>query len=305
MTSRYLIMRAVAIILLIALIFVVQWSVGWKQLIVPWFTISPGVLVPAFLLVFLSQVVRALRVQLLFKQDLGWALGGLFKVSAWHTAVNNLFPFRSGELSFPLLMQQRYGFPLLQSGVGLLYLRLLDLHCLCCVALVAFTVVQKSLVLILMFLVVLLCLPLLVRGRPLLAEIARRARPDSFVAKFFRQLLAMPLSFSVLAQIYGLTVLVWGIKLVAFLLVMQVFIQVEWGAMVLAIIAGDLSSVLPVHGVAGAGSYEAAMLLILKPLGVNFESALQSAVNIHLFLLGSSILIAILARCLPNSEKPL
>ena len=62
---------------------------------------------------------------------------------------------------------------------------------------------------------------------------------------------------------------------------------------------GELSSVLPFHGVGGAGTYEAGMLAGLLPLGITLESALKAAVNLHLFVLGVSILAGVLAALAP------
>ena len=58
---------------------------------------------------------------------------------------------------------------------------------------------------------------------------------------------------------------------------------------------GELSSVLPFHGLGGAGTYEAGMLAGLVPMGITLESALKAAVNLHLFVLGVSILAGGLA----------
>ncbi len=60
-----------------------------------------------------------------------------------------------------------------------------------------------------------------------------------------------------------------------------------------------MSSVLPFHGIAGAGTYEAGVLAGLVPLGVEMEVALRAAVNLHLFVLGSSILAAPWPLCSP------
>jgi hypothetical protein len=57
-------------------------------------------------------------------------------------------------------------------------------------------------------------------------------------------------------------------------------------------VAGELTSVLPIHGIAGAGTYEAGVVLVLSPLGVATDNALIAAADLHLFLLGFSLLVA-------------
>jgi uncharacterized membrane protein YbhN (UPF0104 family) len=61
----------------------------------------------------------------------------------------------------------------------------------------------------------------------------------------------------------------------------------------------ELSTVLPFHGIAGSGSYEAAVVAALLPLGVDATAALAGAVNLHLFLLGVTMILGLLAFMLP------
>ena len=60
-------------------------------------------------------------------------------------------------------------------------------------------------------------------------------------------------------------------------------------------IMGEISSTLPIHGLAGAGTYEAGVLVALLPAGVGLDEALNGAVNLHLFVLGATILSAAIA----------
>ena len=60
--------------------------------------------------------------------------------------------------------------------------------------------------------------------------------------------------------------------------------------------------VLPVHGIAGSGSYELAMAAVLVPLGLDLPTVLKAAVNLHLYLLGSSLLLGLAALLLPTPE---
>ena len=62
---------------------------------------------------------------------------------------------------------------------------------------------------------------------------------------------------------------------------------------------GDLTSVLPFHGIAGAGTYEAGVVAGLAPYGLTPESALPLAVNLHLFILASSTLLGLIAWLIP------
>ena len=74
----------------------------------------------------------------------------------------------------------------------------------------------------------------------------------------------------------------WVVKLGVFAWVFQLFAPVSWPVAGLAAIAGDISSVLPFHGVAGAGTYEAGIVAALLPFNIASDIALAAAVAIAL-----------------------
>ena len=86
------------------------------------------------------------------------------------------------------------------------------------------------------------------------------------------------------------TQLNWLVKLAVFAWILRLFAPMPGAAAVMGAIGGDLTSVLPVHGVAGAGTYEAGVVAALIPFGVETGAALAAAVNLHLFMLGLSLL---------------
>ena len=97
-------------------------------------------------------------------------------------------------------------------------------------------------------------------------------------------------------------------KLVAFTTILGHFMQVPTWKVLIGVIGAELASIMPFHGVAGSGSYELVTVAALVPFGVSGEAALTGALNLHLFLLGSTILLGIVAVLLPgrrllHSEK--
>ncbi len=59
-------------------------------------------------------------------------------------------------------------------------------------------------------------------------------------------------------QSWGLTVLNWVVKLSVFSWILLQFIDsATIPESLMAVVAGDLTSVLPIHGPAGSGTYEA------------------------------------------------
>ncbi|MGB4948458.1 MAG: UPF0104 family protein, partial [Candidatus Competibacter denitrificans] len=87
----------------------------------------------------------------------------------------------------------------------------------------------------------------------------------------------------------------WLVKLAVFAWILRLFAAMPGTAAVMGAIGGDLTSVLPVHGIAGAGTYEAGVVAALAPFGVAPTAALTAAVNLHLFMLGLSLVGGALA----------
>jgi len=95
----------------------------------------------------------------------------------------------------------------------------------------------------------------------------------------------------------------WGVKLLVFAWILSTFASLPLGTALLGSVTGEMSSVLPIHGVAGAGTYEAGVAAGLLPLGAEAATALRGAVNLHLFVLGASLLSGALALLLPVRKR--
>jgi uncharacterized membrane protein YbhN (UPF0104 family) len=102
------------------------------------------------------------------------------------------------------------------------------------------------------------------------------------------------------ARIWLWTVLSWIFKFTAFTTVVLHFADIGLWRAVFGTIGAELSSVLPINGVAGAGSYELAMAAALLPLGLDMSTVLKAAVNLHLYLLGANLLLGLGALLLPK-----
>ncbi|HAO34283.1 MAG TPA: hypothetical protein DCQ84_15245, partial [Candidatus Competibacteraceae bacterium] len=76
------------------------------------------------------------------------------------------------------------------------------------------------------------------------------------------------------------TQLNWLVKLAVFAWILRLFAPMPGAAAVMGALGGDLTSVLPVHGIAGAGTYEAGVVAALIPFGIEAKVALAAAVNL-------------------------
>jgi uncharacterized membrane protein YbhN (UPF0104 family) len=95
----------------------------------------------------------------------------------------------------------------------------------------------------------------------------------------------------------------WGVKLLVFAWVLRAFTPMPLPTALMGSVTGELSSVLPFHGLAGAGTYEAGVMAGLVPLGIDLEPAAVGAVNLHLFVLGASVLTGLLALVVPRRGR--
>jgi len=288
--------------LLLALLLWVHWQIGWASLLAPWASLPPLQLAGLFGVSLLSYLARGLRLYRYFPDLLRGQLAGTLRLSVLHNFANNLLPMRTGEAVMPLLMQRYFAHDLADSALALLWIRLLDLHALLLVALVAGWLAAPSGWWLLAMAALLLTLPLGFALRGWLARLlAGRDGPAWAMAR--RLLQALPGRGMPFAEVYAWTLVTWATKFLAFTLVLQHFTGLPLWQAITGVIGAELSSVLPLHGVAGAGSYEAALVVAITPTGVDAAVALAGAVNLHLFLLGVTVALGPLALLLPRPAR--
>lgn len=281
----------IGLLLLLLLGAGVHWSIGWPRLLAPWRTLDPEALALATLLTLLSYAARGLRIYDYFLPTTQGGFTACLKLTLIHNLLNNLLPMRSGELSFPLLMNRYFATPLPRSVAALIWFRLMDLYALAAVALI--TVgghwLDRNLVIVLTLLW--LSLPwLLFRGSPALAllRIGQGLSPH-WQERLTAARKGLPLTPLAFWRAWFWTLFNWLVKLAVFAWILQLFAPMLTAAAWLGAIGGDLTSVLPIHGIAGAGTYEAGVVAALLPFGVPAAAALAAAINLHLFMLGLSL----------------
>ena len=102
--------------------------ISFKSIIETIKTLRISSLIIAFLIYLLIYILRAVR----FKKvsDLS-NLKDTFSIVCIHNFLNNVLPFKSGELSYPLLIKNKFGIKASQSISDLLFLRFFDLISFC------------------------------------------------------------------------------------------------------------------------------------------------------------------------------
>jgi len=267
---------------------------GWGPVLAPWQALTPAKLLPPVALTALSYCLRGIRIHDYFRPRLRGHFPAVLRLSVLHTTANNLLPMRAGELVFPWLMGRYFGHGFLTATASLVWIRLLDLHFLGLLGILLLWLRHPT------WLWSLAVLPWLLLP-PIMGRLGRRQlSSQGRLGKAFRLMTdTAPASALKALRIYLWTALIWISKLLAFALVLRYFLEAEPWEVLLGVMGAELSSVLPFHGIAGSGSYELAVMTVLLPLGIDAATALAGAVNLHLFLLGVTLLLGMLAFLLP------
>lgn len=294
----------VGVALLALVVVLVETTLGWSTVLAPWATLPLPVLMGAFLLTATSYLLRAVRVRVYFAELLAGRGDFLvvLRLSVLHNTANNLLPMRAGEMVFPWLMRRYFGHGFLAAGASLVWIRLLDLHCLGVMGVVVLWMRAPSPWWGLLVVAWLGLLPLfwLVGGLEL--------EPGDGVVGRFRRLLgfvaaAAPKDPIRVLWLYLWTALSWSLKFIAFALILGHFVPAALWQVVLGVMGAELSTVLPFHGIAGSGSFELAAVAAMVPLGVAPAEALAGAVNLHLFLLGTTLVLGFAALMFPVPSR--
>ena len=280
------------------LILLVENYYGWAGILSQWSVVDLSDLLLLTLLTLLSYVLRAERVYRYFGQRMQHPRRAYLKISFLHNALNNFLPMRLGEAAFPLLMKRQFKQSMLSSTAGLVWIRLMDLHVLLLLAAIALGALLPT--------IGYLALAALIIGPIVIGLFRRRLLallPERLQVKLTELEHLLPHSRGLIVATYLQTLIIWIVKLVALTLVLKAFLSIDFISAWVAVTTADLSGVLPIHGIAGSGTYEAAMLAALIPLGFGVEAALSAAINLHIYLLGVSALSVPLALLIPTQRQ--
>ena len=268
---------------------------GWGKLLAPWRNLELPVLLLAVCGLLLSYCVRALRIYLAERDIPRGQYLACLRLILINNTINLLLPARSGEASFPILMNRWFGIDAARATGTLIWLRLLDLHVLATVgaACAAGGWLDarhglSSLAWLAAGVAALSPLLLFVLRSPLAAKLA--GRDGKIPSLLSRALTGLPHRYSGLALDLSLSWLSWGIKLTALGWVLSRLANIPQALGTLGAIGGDLSTVLPVHAPGGFGTYEAGVMALLAPGATPSGALLAGAVNLHLLVLTTALL---------------
>jgi len=241
-----------------------------------------------FLLGAVSWLLRGLRTWLLFEQlPLMEALG----MSFVHNTANNLAPMRLGELALPMLARWLGNVEFSVGLTSLLWIRLLDLISMigisvCIVFLPTVGTIMLALLAALVFLTPLLIAIIIPKTQHIrLPQILEQARA---------QLIYEAQNGKRLHRMWRLTILAWLSKIMGMGVLLATLSGIPMTDVITTILGAELSSILPIHGLAGAGSYEAGGIIGSTLMGLSPVLALEMTIQLHIYVLSLTAVFGIL-----------
>jgi len=311
MTRRGAVTAVVNLVTLGAFGWAVEHFWGWSRLLAPWSRIAPGLLALALTGMIASYALRALRIYVAESAIPRHRYPDCLRLILINNVVNLLLPSRTGEASFPILMNRWFGVDPVRATGTLIWLRLLDLHVLATVGGICAASGWISAGLDVSrlagagALAAALGPPLLFAARrPLTRRLSGRGGRASRLA--LRVLDGVPSQPATLATDLALTWSAWLIKLATLAAVLSKLAGIPFILAVLGAIGGDLSTVLPVHAPGGFGTYELGALALLAP-GTNPGATgplLAAVVDLHLMVLTTALLAGALAWVTGTKKTP-
>jgi uncharacterized membrane protein YbhN (UPF0104 family) len=278
----------VATVLLFATIWVAASVLDLTAVISAIIALPAQTAVVIFLLGAVSWLLRGLRTWILFEQlPLTEALG----MSFVHNTANNLAPMRLGELALPMLARWLGNVEFSVGLTSLLWIRLLDLISLigisvCIVFLPTVGTIMLALLAALIFLTPLLIAIIIPKTQHIrLPQILEQARA---------QLLYEAQNGKRLHRMWRLTILAWLSKIMGMGVLLATLSGISMTDVITTILGAELSSILPIHGLAGAGSYEAGGIIGSALMGLSPVLALEMTIQLHIYVLSLTAVFGIL-----------
>ena len=233
-----------------------------------------------------SWLLRGLRTWIIFDHlTLTDGLG----MSFLHNTANNLLPMRLGELALPILARWLGRVDFSVGLTSLIWIRLLDLFSLMGIALAIISLRLLDFYALGLLGTLVFLTPLALRWLvPKTQHIALPARLHQARA----QLIFEAQNGSRLHRIWRLTVLAWLTKLLAMAILLGTLADLPISAVMTTILGAELSSVLPIHGIAGAGSYQAGGVIGASASGLSPIQGLELSIQLHLYTLSLTLIFA-------------
>lgn len=291
--------RALAVLASLSLLAWLLMQAGWQGLADLARRLPPEALAIGCAGFLLSYLLRAARVHDEFRSASERRFGSCLRIVLIHNAMVNVVPFRGGEAAFPLLLRQAFGTPLGRAVASLFWFRLQDALVVAVIALLVWPGLPAP--------VRIAAITGLAAGAWYLPRWARAphdwAEGGAAAAKLgkLRDAFAESTHHARLGWVW--TVANWSVKLATQAWLLGTLLASGLSVGAAGALGAELSAILPVQGVAGFGTYEAAAAAALLPHGIAFQAGLQAALVLHLFVIACAVSAGALAWMLPGHAR--
>lgn len=273
--------------------------------------INPFLLLGAFLLLLLANLLRAWRFTLLIGQS---RLLKCYGISSIHYFLNRILPVRAGEVSLPFMFKKYFALDLSVGVSYLVFLRLLDFLAMLMFFSISlmFVVPFRPLFLIVSSILLVLLVLLVLRPRRVLALVilllniipwVRRATFIGKLTNFLNQAASTPVRPDFIARLVIVSVLNWGIVyLYYFTMLNTLSVKVDIAETVFATSFSSLTLLLPISGVGNIGTFESGWAAGFFLLGIAPAVSIPAGFVCNIYATACTAILALLGYFILRSK---
>ena len=278
----------IAILLLLATIWIVVGLIDLTALINAFGSLPSRTMLVVFLLGATSWFLRGVRTWILFEEvPLVDSLG----ISFVHNTANNLAPMRLGELLLPVMARWIGNVKFSVGLTGLIWIRLLDFISLISITICIILLPSAGLIMLALLAALIFLTPLLL---VLVVPKFQHVRLPQVLEDVRDQLIYEVENGRRLQRMWRLTILAWLAKIGGMGILLAALSGIPMTDLMATILGAELSSILPIHGLAGAGSYEMGGILGSALVGLSPILALEITIQLHIYVLSLTVVFGIL-----------
>ncbi len=294
-------LKLAAIILTITLVAILLSQINAGDVMDMLAKIKPAYLVIGFILYAISYFFRALRFHILLNKEVG--IKELFSIVSVHNMALNIFPARSGELSYIYMLKKRHDKNIGEGAASLLAVRMFDIISISIIffalALLAhdipdFMVKAIPIVGLLLLFIVSILLTFMYQCSKFVANIRNisiylKLNELEFIKYIFRKLDEMALCFERIHRSEFILSLLISLMLwltlysINYLLAFAMGINLQIESIFLASTILFMIWILPIQGIGGFGTFEGSWAVSFMAVGVAKEAAISSGFLMHIF----------------------
>lgn len=284
------------------LVAAISYWLDWVNILAAWKPVSIVEISTALALLLLACTLQASRLHDYFPRDMAGQWLTSLRVTLLHKLQTNLHPTPAQSSAFPRLMRSHFDIDYAHALSAQLWFRLLDIHTLLAFALYPLFVVTPLKRLAIPIMVLWAMLPILLYVFRNTLE-TRFAGKDGTISKLAQQtLFGLPDSWGEFWRCWLITWAIWIVRLVTLAwLLGQLLPDVSWNMLLGSVTAGQLALFLPIYLPLNAGLYEAGSAAILMSIST-LPPAVTGAINLHLFILLSTLLGGLIGWLLPSPK---